>query len=249
MSEASHGVDGLICLVTGAGSGIGAGVVRVFAGAGATLALNDIRPEGVARLASELRQPPPDRSLVGDVTDPGFAATMVSSIIERHGRIDVLVNNAALPEPVGPFLDRQPEEWARSLSSLHAALACTHAALPVMVRRGFGRIVSISSLGGQTGGSGMAVYCAAKGGLDAFTRSLAKEVAATGVTVNCVAPGAVDTPRMRERPLELLAQRAMAIPIGRMAIPEEIGSAVAYLASREAGYITGEVLNVDGGRP
>jgi 3-oxoacyl-[acyl-carrier protein] reductase len=118
-----------------------------------------------------------------------------------------------------------------------------------MVGRHFGRIVNVTSFSGTVGVKEMVLYGAGKGGVHAFTAGLAKEIAATGVTINCVAPGTVDTPRQRARPEAERAERMARAPVGRFAEPEEIGAAVAFLASREAAYITGEILYVDGGRP
>lgn len=243
------GIEGLVCLVTGAGSGIGRGIAEVLLARGATVALNDIDPQSAAAVASDLGNADATCSFAGDVTDRDAAAALVDQVVDRFGRIDVLVNNAAGPAPVAPFLATDPRSWVASQSSLWGTLACSYAVLPGMVERRFGRIVNISSMGGSVGGANMALYCASKGGIDAFTRSLAKEIAPQGVTVNCVAPGLIDTPRQRSRPAGLRAERLKTVPVGRYGRPDEVGHAVAFMADRSSSYITGEVLFVDGGRP
>lgn len=241
-------LDGMVCLVTGAGSGIGRATAAVLAGQGATVALNDVDASSAAEAAAECGGDA-HSSYMGDVTDPAIAEKVVAEVVTRHGRLDVLVNNAAAPIGLTKFLDVRPADWSTHLSAFFGTLSCTRAALPQMTRQGWGRIVNISSISGSVGVKDMVLYGAGKGGMHAFTLGLAKEIAGTGVTINCVAPGTVDTPRQRARPAEERRERMARVPLGRFAEPEEIGAAVAFLASREAGYITGEVLFVDGGRP
>jgi NAD(P)-dependent dehydrogenase (short-subunit alcohol dehydrogenase family) len=247
-ARALFSLDGLVCLVTGAGSGIGRATAAVMKEQGAIVAVNDI-DRAVAEETCRQLGLPFEPAFVADVTDPESAASLMAKVKGRHGCIDILVNNAAAPVPLTRFLDVAPELWATHLSSLLATLACTRAALPDMIARGFGRIVNISSISGTVGVKDMVLYGAAKGGIHAFTAGLAKEIAATGVTINCVAPGTVDTPRQRARPAAERAERMARAPIGRFADPREVGAAVAFLASRESAYITGEILYVDGGRP
>jgi 3-oxoacyl-[acyl-carrier protein] reductase len=238
-------LDGLRALVTGAGRGIGAAVARTLATQGAAVVINDIDAGSADALVTELGC----RAVPGDVTDPHVAAEVVAAAADAVGSIDILVNNASAPVPLARFLDIDPSDWGGHLSSFHATLACSRAALPAMIDRGWGRIVSIGSISGGVGVDSMVLYGAGKGAIHAFTAGLAKEVAASGVTVNAVSPGVVDTPRQRSRPADELARRAQRIPLGRFANAEEIGTAVAFLCSRESAYITGEVLYVDGGRP
>ena len=241
-------LDGLVCLVTGAGSGIGQAAASVLRQQGAIVAVNDISADGARATCSDLGADF-DAAFVGDVTDPATAARIVAAVTARYDRIDVLVNNAAAPVPLTRFLDIPTDGWPTHLSSLFATLACTRAALPGMVARGWGRIVNITSISGSIGVKDMVLYGTGKGGIHAFTAGLAKEIAATGVTINCIAPGTVDTPRQRARPAAERAERMARAPVGRFAEPAEIGAAVAFLAARESAYITGEILYVDGGRP
>jgi NAD(P)-dependent dehydrogenase (short-subunit alcohol dehydrogenase family) len=248
MAEPLFSLRGRVCLVTGAGSGIGEATAELLAQAGATVAVNDIGAEQ-ARAVSARFGLAFDEALIGDVTDPSVAQTVVAAVTARFGRLDVLVNNAAAPVELASFLDIRPEDWPRYMSSLHATLACTRAALPEMLGRGWGRIVNITSIAGTYGVDKMVLYGAGKGGVHAFTAGLAKEIAASGVTINCVAPGTVDTPRQRQRADDERARRMARVPVGRFAEPREVAAAVAYLASPEAAYVTGEILYIDGGRP
>jgi NAD(P)-dependent dehydrogenase (short-subunit alcohol dehydrogenase family) len=241
-------LDGLVCLVTGAGSGIGQATARVLRRQGAVVAVNDIDGSAASETA-RLIGSPTDPAQVGNVTDPEEAARVVDAVVSRHGRLDVLVNNAAAPVELSPFIDVPTAAWPAYLSSLFATLACTRAVLPHMTRQGWGRIVNVTSIAGTVGVDRMVLYGAGKGGIHAFTAGLAKEIAASGITINCVAPGTVDTPRQRSRAPEERARRMERVPVGRFAEAEEVGAAIAYLASREAAYVTGEVLYLDGGRP
>jgi NAD(P)-dependent dehydrogenase (short-subunit alcohol dehydrogenase family) len=241
-------LDGRVALVTGAGRGIGAATAEFLAGQGAFVVVNDIDGEAATATAASLGR---DRAAAapGDVANGPALRGIVQRIESEHGHIDILVNNAAAPSPVADFLQLPEETWAESLSSFEGTLGCTRAVLAGMVARGGGRVVNVTSIGGVHGVAGMSVYSAAKGAIHAFTAALAKEVAHAGVTVNCVAPGTVDTPRQRARNPELQARRREAIPLGRFAAASEVAAAVAFFASDEAAYITGEVLLVDGGRP
>lgn len=241
-------LSGLVCLVTGAGSGIGRATAGVLVRQGATVVVNDIDPASAADSAAETGA----RSLpgaIGDVTRSAAAADVIAAVVAAHGRIDVLVNNAAAPVPLARFAEIDPGDWPRHMSSMHATLNCTRAALPHMTAQGWGRVVNVTSIAGAVGVSEMVLYGAGKGAIHAFSIGLGKELAASGITVNCVAPGTVDTPRQRARDPQERAARMGRVPMGRFAEPDEIGAAVAFLASREAAYISGEILFVDGGRP
>jgi len=246
--EAAFRLDGRVALVTGAARGIGAAVAGFLAAQGAFVVVNDIDPDGASAMAASLGEKVADAA-PGDVADRTAIESIVDGILAAHGRLDILVNNAAAPSPVADFADLDPASWSASLSSLYATMGCTHAVLPGMIEAGYGRVVNVTSISGVHGVVGMSVYSAAKGGIHAFTAALAKEVAGTGVTVNCIAPGTVDTPRQRARDPQLRAARQAAIPLGRFATPEEVAAGVGFFASDESAYITGEVLLVDGGRP
>ncbi len=178
-----------------------------------------------------------------DVADPDSAR----AAIEGAGALDILVNCAGIIDP-GWFTDVSPERWRRILAvNLEGVFACTQAALPAMPRAGYGRIVNISSEAGRMGAKTNAVYAATKGGVIAFTQSIARENARYGITANAIAPGPIDTPALRgmyERAIEIMTRGVL---LRRVGTPEEVAAAVAFLASPDASYITGETLGVSGG--
>ncbi|MGH2960883.1 MAG: SDR family NAD(P)-dependent oxidoreductase [Solirubrobacterales bacterium] len=237
--------EGRTALVTGGAKGIGEAIVRRLAAEGAAVAIGDVDTAGAERVAAETGV----EVVALDVTDPESAR----SAIAGRDRLDVLVNNAGMDE-FGFFADTDPGLWERVLAvNLTGVLACTHAALPGMQRAGYGRIVNIASEAGRVGSKGSAVYSAAKGGVISFTKTIARENARFGVTVNAIAPGPIDTPLLR-RATELgeLGERVIetmkgATQLRRLGEPEEVAAAVAFLASEEAAYVTGETLGVSGG--
>ena len=238
-------LEGRTALVTGGAKGIGAAIVSRLAAEGARVTIGDIDTEGAQKVAAEVGM----ETVALDVTDPESALAAV----ERAGTLDVLVNNAGMDE-FRFFTDTDPELWRRVLDvNLKGVLACTHAALPGMQKAGYGRIVNIASEAGRVGSKGSAVYSAAKGGVIAFTKTIARENARYGITANAIAPGPIDTPLLR-RALELgeIGERIVetmkgATQVRRLGQPEEVAAAVAFLASEEAAYVTGETLGVSGG--
>jgi NAD(P)-dependent dehydrogenase (short-subunit alcohol dehydrogenase family) len=184
-----------------------------------------------------------------DVTDPASA----TAVCEERGPFAVLVNNAGTDD-FGFFTDMTPERWRRLLAiNLEGVFACTHAALPAMQRAGYGRIVNIASEAGRVGSKGSAVYSAAKGGVIAFTKTIARENARFGITCNAIAPGPIDTPLLNAaRTLGDVGERIIetmkaGTQMRRLGTPEEVAAAVAFLASDDASYVTGETLGVSGG--
>jgi 2-hydroxycyclohexanecarboxyl-CoA dehydrogenase len=239
---------GRVVLVTGAARGIGAGIARAAAAAGASLALYDVAENAVAGAAAAIGAGA--RAIRMDVADSRSVRAGVEEAEARLGPIDVLVNNAGI-DVIGPFLDSREESWDRLWAvNLKGALLVTQAVLHGMVARERGRIVNIGSDAGRVGSSGEAVYSATKGGLIAFTKTLAREVARHGVTVNCVCPGPTDTAlleQVRDYDEKLHASLARAIPLRRLGQPEDVAAAVLFLASDAAAYITGQTLSVSGG--
>ncbi len=238
-----RGLSGKRAVVTGAAGGIGSAICRRLASEGASVAVTDLEPAACQALAREI-----GGSAHGlDVTDAGAARRLADEL----GEVDILVNNAGWDE-VAPFLETTPDLWDRLLRvNLYGQIAVAHAFALGMARRGSGTIVNIASDAGKAGSTGEAVYSAAKGGVIAFTRALARELARHQVRVNAVCPGPTDTPLLRafegERGQRIIEGLKRAIPFRRFAQPDEIAAMVAFLASDEAGYITGQAFSVSGG--
>lgn len=246
-------MHGRVALITGGGSGIGAGIARVLSAAGARVAVADLNEDAAAAVAADL----PGLGVHLDVTDRANTDAAVSRVEAELGQVDVLVNNAGI-SIVAPFLDITDPDWDRLLNvNLRGVLIVTQRVLPSMLERRSGRIINISSMAGKEGLPNLACYCATKFGVIGLTQSLAREVADRDVTVNAVCPGVVRTPLwdnpdtgiLRDLDGENGWQSFLAgIPLGRPQSAEDIGHACAYLASDAAANITGEALNVSGGQ-
>jgi 2-hydroxycyclohexanecarboxyl-CoA dehydrogenase len=238
------GLAGKSVLVTGGGGAIGAALCRRFAEEGAKLLVADRARDGAERIAAECK----GTALVFDIAD--YAAAK-AALGERE--VDVLVNNAGW-DRFQNFADTKPEEWEQLIAiNLRGPLNMHHLVLPQMLKRGRGRIVNISSDAARVGSSGEAVYSACKGGILSFSKTLAREVARKGITVNVVCPGPTDTPILRgflgegEAGQKVYDALVRAIPMKRVGQPDDVPGIVAFLASDEAGFITGQVISVSGG--
>jgi len=236
-------LDGRRAFVSGGAHGIGAAIVRSFAGAGAKVVIADLDVATASDLAREI-----DAVATGlDVSD----AAAVQAVMAQHGPFDIVINNAGVDQHAF-FTDTTPEDWARMIAvNLTSVLACTHAALPEMQRAGFGRIINIVSEAARLGSKGGSVYAAAKGGVIAFTKSIARENARYGITANAIAPGPIRTPMLEQAITKggdrILQAMTGATLLGRLGEPEEVAAAARFLASDQAAYITGETLGVSGG--
>lgn len=243
MAPASSSLAGRRALVTGGASGIGAAVARRLAADGAVVLIADVQGEAAARLGAEIG----GAGVALDVAD--FDA--VAAAAHEHGPFDILVNSAGVDQHAF-FTHSAPADWRRLLAvNLESVLNTTHAVLGGMQTAGYGRIVNIASEAGRLGSRGGSVYAAAKGGVIAFTRSIARENGRLGITANVVAPGPIDTPLLRQavaRAGDRMMSAMTGVTLaGRLGTPDEVAAAVAFLASETAGYITGEVLGVSGG--
>ena len=240
------GLEGKIAIVTGAGQGIGRGIATKLAAEGATVVVTDINEDTAKETAATIG----GVGIRTDVTSRESVQAMVEQVMRQFGRIDVLVNNAGWDKS-GPFVDSDPADWDRIIAiNLYGVLHTSKAVLPIMAAQGAGSVVNLASDAGRVGSSGEAVYSAAKGGVIAFTKATAREMARHQVNANCVCPGPTDTalfasmggdnPKLREA-------LTKAIPFRRLAQPEDLANVVAFLASDEAAYVTGQTVSVSGG--
>ena len=242
-------ISNRVAIVTGSARGIGQAIALKLAEVGATVVVNDIgEAEPLESVAEEIRaMNRQSLAVIADVSSSSEVANLVDKTINTYGKVDILVNNAGITRDQ-LVLRMSDEDWDTVLNvDLKSAFFCTRAVLRSMLKQRWGRIISITSIVGEVGNPGQANYAAAKAGIIGFTRSIAKEVASRGITANAIAPGFIDTKltqQLEEKQAQELLKR---IPLGYLGSPRDVAEAVAFLASEEARYITGQVLNVDGG--
>jgi 3-oxoacyl-[acyl-carrier protein] reductase len=240
--------EGRVALVTGASRGIGEAIARRLASEGATVLATARSRPSLDRVVAEISTSGGRaHAIVLDVSEPASIDAAVKSALEAHGQIDVLVNNAGLTED-NLVLRMSRESWDRVLTTnLTGAFLLTQAVVKSMVRRRYGRIVNVTSIVGLMGNAGQANYASAKAGLVGLTKSVARELGSRNVTCNAVAPGFIATAMTDQVNDDARTTLTDQIPLGRVGRPEDVAAAVAFLASEEAGYVTGAVLNVSGG--
>jgi len=238
-----------IAIVTGSGRGIGRAIALKLAEVGATVVVNDIGDaEPLEAVAEEIRaMGRQSLPILADVSSSSDVARLVAEAIAAYGKIDILVNNAGIARDQ-LVLRMSEEDWDRVLEvDLKSVFLCTKAVLRHMVKQRWGRIISIASVVGIVGNPGQANYASAKAGIIGFTRTVAKEVASHGITANAIAPGFIDTEMTQRLKEDWKQEIKRQIPLGCFGSPRDVAEAVAFLASEEARYITGQVLGVDGG--
>lgn len=249
-----RGLAETTAIVTGSGQGIGRAIALRLAEEGATVAVNDLEEERAAETVAEIENAGGEAlTAVADVTDYDDVESMVDRVVESEGGVDLLVNNAGW-DRLEWFVDQDPDIWDQLIDiNLKGQINCSHAVANHFVETDTeGKIINIASDAARVGSSGEAVYSGAKGGIISFTKTIARELARNGVTCNAVAPGPTDTPlvdEMKESDLgeKILGGMANQVPLGRMAQPDDIAGGVAFLASSDADFITGQVLSVSGG--
>ena len=249
MSNNYQPFSGRVAIITGGSRGIGRAIAELFASRGADLVIADYQFDLAKKTASEIAEQTEQKVIAVEVDVSNFemAQEMAKNVIDEFGKIDILVNNAGITRD--DLLMRMKEsDWDDVINiNLKGAWNCSKAVLRPMMKKRYGRIVNISSVSGQAGQAGQTNYSASKAGLIGLTKAMAREVASRGIAVNAVAPGFIPTALTNNLPNELKDYILGATPMGRMGTPEEIAFAVAFLASDEASYITGQVLGVDGG--
>ena len=246
-------LTGMTALVTGASGGIGSAIARSLASQGARLALSGTNAAKLRAFREQLNDEhaPKDGTdhveITCDLSNPVQVEELVPAAIDTLGKLDILVNNAGITRD-GLMMRMKDEDWEQVMQvNLNSAFRLMRAATRPMMKAKFGRMISITSVVGTTGNPGQMNYSAAKAGLTGLTKSLAQELASRNITVNCVAPGFIRTAMTDVLPDDQKAALNGRIPMGRMGEGGDIGAAVAYLASREAGYVTGQTLHVNGG--
>lgn len=240
---------GRVAIVTGGSRGIGRAVALELARRGAAIVVNyNKSPEGAEQVVNEITAAGGKAAAFqADVSNTAAAQALIKFAVDTFGDLHILVNNAGITRDMLIMLMSE-EDWDSVIdTNLKSTFNCAKAAVKHMMRKRYGRIINMASISGQMGNGGQTNYSASKAGQIGFTKALAREVASRSITVNAIAPGFVDTEILKAMPPETLEAAIKMVPLGRMATPEEIGYAAAFLASDQAGYITGQVLGVDGG--
>ena len=237
-----------VAIVTGSGQGIGGAIALKLAEAGATVVINDIGETLANSVAKEIKNMKRESLVVlADVSSSADVNRLVETTIATYGQLDILVNNAGITRDQ-LVLRMSDEDWDKVINvNLKSVFLCTRAALRFMIKQRRGRIINMASIVGIVGNAGQANYASAKAGIIGFTRTIAKEVASRGITVNAIAPGFIETGMTQQLKEEQKQEIKKRIPLGYFGTPRDVAEAVTFLASEKARYITGQVVNVDGG--
>lgn len=238
-----------VAIVTGSGRGIGKTIAMKLAGNGANIVINDIGEQSaIEPVADEVRALGRESiAVVGDISTAEGVKTLVDATIEKFGRVDILVNNAGITRDT-LIMRMSDDDWDKVIAvNLRSVFLCTRAVVRPMSQQRWGRIINMASVVGIAGNAGQANYAASKAGIIGLTKTVAKEVASRNVTVNAIAPGFIETAMTKELKESWVEEIKKRIPLGSLGQPDDVAEAVAFLASERARYITGHVLNVDGG--
>ena len=243
-----------VVLITGGGSGLGREMGLTFAREGAKIGVNDIRPESASNVVTEIeRAGGKARSFVADVSSSAAVKKMFTDFVAAFGTIDILINNAGIgrtrdSSEVVPTHEKTDEDWHKMIAThLDSTFFCTREALRVMIPKQSGRIVNLGSIAGTTGLAFASDYCAAKGGIISFTKSVAREVVGLGILVNCIAPGFIDTPMTAPIEADMRKQIEAITPIGRFGEPSDIANAALFLSCDDSKFMVGQVISPNGG--
>ncbi|EHB55593.1 3-oxoacyl-(acyl-carrier-protein) reductase [Mycolicibacterium rhodesiae JS60] len=238
---------GQVVYVTGGGSGIGAATCAELTQLGAHVVVSDVNGEAAKQVASQVTGPGSAQAVTLDVTDFEGVHASVDEIVSEHGKIDAMITVAGWSE-THPLLTETPEYWRKVVDiNYYGTLNPIHAVLPHMSNAGYGRIVTFSSDAARVGTFGEAVYAGAKAGVIALTKSVAREVGRKGIVANTVSPGVTDTPLMRHQDQKVIDKMVSLVTLKRLGEPHEVAAAAVFLASRDIGFITGQVISVSGG--
>ena len=243
-----------VVLITGGGSGLGREMGLTFAREGAKIGVNDIRPESAQNVVTEIeRAGGRARPFVADVSSSAAVKKMFTDFVAAFGTIDILINNAGIgrireSSEAIPTHEKTDEDWHKMLAThLDSTFFCTREALKVMIPKQSGRIINLGSIAGTTGLAFASDYCAAKGGIISFTKSVAREVVTMGILVNCIAPGFIDTPMTSFIEGDMRKQIEAITPIGRFGEPSDIAAAALFLACDDAKFMVGQIISPNGG--
>ncbi len=242
-------LDGQVAIITGAGGGIGSAIAHKLAASGCNILINDLDAASASVVADEVAEKHGVETATnnGDVSDFQAMEEMVTTAKDKWGRVDIMVNNAGITRDA--LIVRMSEEHWDLVIAVHlrGAFCCTKAVTRTMMKQRGGRIINIASVVGVMGSAGQANYSAAKGGIIALTKTTARELSSRGITCNAVAPGFIETRMTHALPEEVRAEYLTRIPLGRAGLPEDVADVVHFLATPPSSYVTGQVINVDGG--
>jgi 3-oxoacyl-[acyl-carrier protein] reductase len=243
-------LNGKVAIVTGAAQGIGLASARRLAEAGASVCIVDINEEGIRKAADDIvANGGTATAFVCDVSELSDVKSVIDGVLKQYGQIDIMVNNAAVTHPFVPLQELTNQDWDRTIAvDLTSVFYCCREVIPYMIKRNTGRIINFSSVAGKHANANMTAYSAAKAGVIAFTKALAKEVAQYNILANAITPGPIDTPIQSYLTREQLEAFSKTVPLGRMGKPEEVAAMVHWLASDDISFSTGAVFDISGGR-